>query len=214
MMSVAQPCGTEVTCIMSAEEVHDDTETHKAFGMAVKTNMLYDALLVPNIAAEIHLGKRWTGTLSWMCAWWDNRRHHFFWRIYGGELGVRKYLGKARNPFEGHHLGICAQIFTYDFETGGTGYMAGKPGGSLFDRANYSFSLEYGYSIPLNSRLSIDLAIGAGYMGGLYYEYKPIGDCYVWQSAKRRHWIGPTKAEVSLVWSLGKKESGRKGGYR
>ena len=41
-------------------------------------------------------------------------------------------------------------------------------------------------------------------MGGRYYEYEPLDGHYVWKATKNRHWIGPTKAEISLVWLLGK----------
>ena len=54
--------------------------------------------------------------------------------------------------------------------------------------------------------------IGVGYIGGEYWEYKPVDDCYVWQATKRRHWWGPTKAEVSLVWLIGRDNVNRKGG--
>ena len=46
--------------------------------------------------------------------------------------------------------------------------------------------------------------IGVGYFGGEYKEYIPQDDCYVWQATKDRNWVGPTKAEVSLVWLLGR----------
>ena len=48
-----------------------------------------------------------------------------------------------------------------------------------------------------------DNSLGFGYMTGTYYTYKPIDNCYVWQSTKTRHYFGPTKAEVSLVWLIG-----------
>ena len=41
---------------------------------------------------------------------------------------------------------------------------------------------EYGYSLPIARRLNIDFTIGAGYWGGIYHEYKPEADYYVWQS--------------------------------
>ena len=39
-------------------------------------------------------------------------------------------------------------------------------------------------------------------------------ECYVWQCTKNRHYIGPTKAEVSLVWLLGRGYNARKGDKR
>lgn len=174
--------------------------------MAVKTNMLYDALLVPNIGVEAYLGKDWSVAANWMYAWWKTDRRHWYWRTYGGDLSVRKWLGKAAKakPLTGHHLGVYGQIFTYDFETGGKGYIGGKPGGTLWDKMNYSAGVEYGYSLPVAYRLNIDFSIAVGYWGGTYYEYKPVDNCYVWQSTKERHWFGPTKAEVSLVWLIGR----------
>ena len=106
-------------------------------------------------------------------------------------------------------------MLTYDFETGGRGYMGGEPGGTLFDRANFAGGVEYGYSLPVGRRLNLDFTIGVGYMGGKYYEYKPIDDCYVWQATKQRHYFGPTKLEVSLVWLLGRDNTNKgKGGKR
>ena len=130
---------------------------------------------------------------------------HWYWRIYGGEIGFRKWFGRAakEKPLTGHHLGVYGQMFTYDFETGGRGYMGGQPGGTLWDKANYAGGVEYGYSKPVGKRLNLDFTIGLGYMGGKYHEYLPVDDCYVWQVTKQRHWFGPTKAEISLVWLLG-----------
>lgn len=184
----------------------------KPFYMDIRTNMLYDALLIPNIGVEMYLGKKWSVTANWMYGWWKTDRRHWYWRAYGGDIAIRKWWGKAseEKPLTGHHIGIYGQIFTYDFETGGRGYMGGKPGGTLWDKMNYIVGAEYGYSLPIARRLNIDFTIGAGYWGGIYHEYKPEADYYVWQSTKERRWIGPTKAEISLVWLIGNGNTNRK----
>lgn len=160
--------------------------------------MLYDALLVPNGGLEIYLGKNWSIDAYWMYAWWKSDRVHNYWRTYGGDVELRKWLGSAvkRKPLTGLHIGAYAQIVTYDFELGGRGYLA--------DRWSYAAGMSYGYSLPVAKRLNIDFSIGLGYMGGEYKEYLPQDGHYVWQSTKRRHWIGPTKAEISLVWLIGR----------
>lgn len=170
----------------------------KPWYVGVKTNMLYDALLVPNGGLEIYLGKNWSIDAYWMYAWWKSDRVHNYWRTYGGDVELRKWLGSAarRKPLTGHHIGAYAQIVTYDFELGGRGYLA--------DRWSYAAGVSYGYSLPVAKRLNIDFSIGLGYMGGEYKEYLPLDGHYVWQSTKRRHWIGPTKAEISLVWLIGR----------
>ena len=165
--------------------------------LAVKTNLLYDVLLVPNIGIELPLGENWSVSTDWMYAWWRNNNRHNYWRIYGGELEARRWFGKeGRRALTGHHLGVYGQMLTYDFEHGGKGYLG--------DRWSYAAGLAYGYSMPIARRLNLDLCLGVGYMGGKYKEYVPIDECYVWQASKNRHFIGPTKAEVSLVWLLGK----------
>lgn len=186
------------------------------FYMDISTNMLYDALLVPNIGVEFYIGKDWSVKADWMYGWWKRDTNHWYWRAYGGDIAVRKWFGRAakNKPLTGHHLGVYGQIFTYDFETGGRGYMGGKPGGSLWDKMNYAGGIEYGYSLPIARRLNLDFTIGIGYWGGIYHEYIPVDNCYVWQSTKQRHWFGPTKAEISLVWLIGKGNANSKKGGR
>lgn len=105
----------------------------------------------------------------------EKNSNHRYWRIYGGDIAVRKWFGKKANekPLTGHHVGVYGQAFTYDFEWGGKGYMGGEPGGTLWDKTNYAAGVEYGYSLPVANRLNIDFTLGVGYWGGKYYEYTP-----------------------------------------
>ncbi len=188
----------------------------KPYALALKTNMLYDVLLVPNIGLEFCAGKGWSVGANVMYAWWSREKSDFFWRIYGGELYARKYLGRqaAAKPFTGHHVGVYGEIFDYDFELGGRGYMGGEPGGTLWDKMNYAMGVEYGYSLPITRGLSLDFTLGIGYWGGQYCTYEPQDGEYVWQETWQRHWFGPTKAEVSLVWMFGGGIIKGKGGRR
>lgn len=189
----------------------------KQMQWALKTNALYDIALVPNIGAELYWGKDWSAGANWMYAWWNNDVSRKYWRVYGGDLYLRKWFGqKAKErPFTGHHVGLYVQALTYDFCNGKKGYMGGEPGSNLWDKASVAAGVEYGYSLPIARRLNLDFAIGIGYLQGKYHEYKVEDDCYVWQATKNRKWFGPTKAEVSLVWLWGKYKSNKeKGGSR
>ena len=172
-------------------------DIRKPFYMAVKTNMLYDLALVPNIGLEFYLGKNISVVGNWMYSWWKSERIAWYWRTYGGDLAVRYWFGQAaeKKPLSGHHVGVYGQIITYDFEIGGRGYLG--------DRWSYAGGIEYGYSLPVARRLNIDFNLGVGYLGGEFKEYLPIDGHYVWQATKKRNYIGPTKLEVSLVWLLG-----------
>ena len=193
-----------------------DEFTEREFHWALKTNLLYDALAIPNVGVELQLDNDWSVAANWTYAWWKKgveRR----WRVYGADMAVRRWFGRKakEKALTGHHVGIYAQALTYDFCLDEKGYMGGKPGGNLWDKLNYAVGLEYGYSMPIARRLNIDFVLGIGYWGGTYHEYKVVDHCKVWQTTKERQWFGPTKAEVSLVWFLG--TSGlnkKKGGAR
>ena len=186
----------------------DELPAPRPLYLAAKTNLLYDAALVPNVGLELSLGQGWSVGGNWMYAHWSNDARHRYWQIYGGELEVRRYFGgrAVEKPLQGHHVGLYAQAVTYDFETGGKGYLS--------DFA-YGVGLEYGYSLPVAKRLNIDFGIGIGYSGGKYKSYYPDAGCYVYIETKRRHWFGPTRAEVSLVWLLGRGNvNSKKGGAK
>ena len=51
--------------------------------VALKTNLLYDVLLVPNIGIEVSLGKQWTVAAEGMMEWWSKNRSHRYWQTYG-----------------------------------------------------------------------------------------------------------------------------------
>ena len=155
---------------------------------------------------------------NYMHAWWKSDPHNWYWRTYGGDLGIRYWFGRAakEKPLSGHHIGAYGQVITYDFELGNLGIIGGQPGGQLIDEPNYTVGLEYGYSVPIARRLNIDFAIGFGYHWGVFYEYVPKDDCYVWQTKKSRSYIGPTKVGISLVYLIGRGNTNnhKKGGER
>lgn len=164
----------------------------------LKTNMLYDIAAVPNIGVEIPFGKHWSAGANWMSAWWSKDSRHRYWRVYGGDLEIRRWFpSRDGMSLSGHHVGLYGQMLTYDFEWGGKGRLG--------DRWSWGAGLSYGYSLPIGKYLNIDFTVGAGYLQGEYMEYHPEDGCYVWDSTHIMKWFGPTKAEISLVWFIGGK---------
>ena len=189
-------------------QVHPSSESQAppvASYFALKSNLLYDALLVPNLALEASIGSGWTLGAGGMLAWWSKDAKHRYWRIYGGDLEIRKYFGTLAKskPLQGHHLGIYGDFLTYDFEFGAKGYQS---------KATYAAGIKYGYSHPIANRLNLDFALGIGYLHSNYKTYVPRDGCYVYQETKKRKWLGPTQAEISLVWLLGKGNTNNKKG--
>lgn len=189
-------------------QVHPSSESQAppvASYFALKSNLLYDALLVPNLSLEASIGSGWTLGAGGMLAWWSKDAKHRYWRIYGGDLEIRKYFGtlSKSKPLQGHHLGIYGDFLTYDFEFGAKGYQS---------KATYAAGIKYGYSHPIANRLNLDFAQGIGYLHSNYKTYVPRDGCYVYQETKKRKWLGPTQAEISLVWLLGKGNTNKKKG--
>ena len=189
-----------------SSQVHPEQEPPSvASYFALKSNLLYDALLVPNLSLEASIGSGWTLGAGGMFAWWSKDAKHRYWRIYGGGLEIRKYFGtlSKSKPLQGHHLGIYGDFLTYDFEFGAKGYQS---------KATYAAGIKYGYSHPIANRLNLDFALGIGYLHSNYKTYVPRDGCYVYQETKKRKWLGPTQAEISLVWLLGKGNTNKKKG--
>ena len=187
-------------------QVHPEPqEPPVASYFALKSNLLYDALLVPNLSLEASIGSGWTLGAGGMLAWWSKDAKHRYWRIYGGGLEIRKYFGtlSKSKPLQGHHLGIYGDFLTYDFEFGAKGYQS---------KATYAAGIKYGYSHPIANRLNLDFALGIGYLHSNYKTYVPRDGCYVYQETKKQKWLGPTQAEISLVWLLGKGNTNKKKG--
>ena len=187
-------------------QVHPESQAPPvASYFALKSNLLYDALLVPNLSLEASIGSGWTLGAGGMLAWWSKDAKHRYWRIYGGDLEIRKYFGtlSKSKPLQGHHLGIYGDFLTYDFEFGAKGYQS---------KATYAAGIKYGYSHPIANRLNLDFALGIGYLHSNYKTYVPRDGCYVYQETKKQKWLGPTQAEISLVWLLGKGNTNKKKG--
>jgi hypothetical protein len=190
-------------------------DVKRPFYMDIRTNLLYDAALVPNLGIEFALGRRWSIATNWAWAWWSRNRSHRYWRVFGGEINLRRWFGSDK-PLTGHHVGIYGQALTYDLMLSSSkGYLGGRPGRGVLNHPAWNVGLEYGFSLPIASRLNLDFTIGVGYFQSTYYQYTAIDSHNVWQATKKKQWVGPTKAEISLVWLLGRGNvNTKKGGLK
>ena len=165
------------------------------------TNLLYDAALVPNVGVEYAFAPRWSAKAHGMYAWWSDDSRQRYWRVAGGSVELRRWLGSKVSAFllKGHHVGVYAGAYKYDFELGDTGNMADF---------NYSVGVSYGYSMPIGRKLSLDMGLSFGYIGGEYTKYEYTDTYSIRLAEMRRNYVGVTRDEVSLVWHI---ELGRKG---
>lgn len=183
-----------VALTFSSYEIHAEEKVGSR--VAIKTNLLYDAVLIPNLSVEVNCYRNFTVYADLMYAGLDLPSRHFYWDLYGVQLGARKYFGRIakKRTFSGHHVGIYAQALAYDLQVG----YIGQQTPSL----NMGGGLDYGYSFPISAGFNIDVDLGFGFLRGKYYEYIVEGDHNTWQGTIQRSWWGPTKASVSLVWLI------------
>lgn len=162
--------------------------------LAIQTNLLYDILLIPNIGVEVGVYENITVGISYHNIWLRNKAHTRWYRTEGLELDGRYYLNKEGLPFKGHHIGVYAQMLTWD--------ITFRKKGRLAERWSYGVGVLYGYNMPIIKDLNLDLEVGMGYLGGRRHRYTPQDGHRVWNSSKTHHWVGPTKIKVTAQWMI------------
>lgn len=188
------------------EEPTTSAKKSNKFIFALKTNLLFDAVLAPNIEVEFPLGKRWSVSAEYTFPWWLSKDNSKAMQMLSGGVEGRLWLGnrEKHRVLCGHFVGFYTGGGIYDFRYNSKGYQ-----GEFY----IASGLSYGYGLQLNKSLNLELSLGLGYMvtDYRYYECKEDNTIRAWQNDGTYTWIGPTKAKVSLVWLLGN-GSRKKGG--
>lgn len=166
--------------------------------IAIKTNLVHDAILTPDLGIEVVLPANFSVSLTGTYAWWSNDSRHRYWRIRMGVAEARYWFGGCADCrfLTGHHAGIYASLFDYDFEFGGRGWQSPD--------ASFGVGIAYGYSIKISRNLNLDFGLRAGYSAGTLIKYKPQCDTYVCTDRSYQHRFGLTGVAVSLVWFPGR----------
>ena len=167
---------------------HAHTPFHR---LAVKTNLLYDAALVPNLEVEWLINHKWSVALEGDVAWWKIYAHEPVYRLVMISPEVKRRI-RPRAPWHGFYVGLFAGAAFYDFEKRTHGYRG----------EGYMGGLSIGYMWPVSRCLSLEAALGAGYLYSRYKEYRPIEGHHVYQRTKEINYFGPLKVKFSLVWRL------------
>ena len=178
--------------------------------LALKTNLLFDAALMPNVEIEVPVGKRWSVNGEYAFPWWQFDRGKYCMQVLMGGLEGLYWLGsrKSREDREvltGHFLGLYAGGGKYDLQWGEKGYQ-----GEFFIAAGVS----YGWATRIARHLHLEFNIGIGLLrtDSRHYHARDNYQTLLWQENGKYTWFGPTKAKISLVWLLNRRV--KKGGSR
>ena len=177
--------------------------------LALKTNLLYDALTLVNYSIEVPITERFSALWYHQFPWWtwgqaDNQYCIRFLSI--GAEGrwwfkpmPRPQIGKSvqRDKLMGHFVGLYAESGKWDFEWGRSICHQGE---------HWSVGLSYGYSMPLGRRLNMEFSLSLGYASIAYRKFEPSEDYEIlWRDPVKHgrwHYFGPTKVQVSLVYPI------------
>lgn len=175
--------------------------------MALKTNLLYDALSWVNYSIELPFADdKFSALFYHQFPWWrwgeNNNEYCIRFLSIGGEARwwfkpqprPETCNRKKRDRLVGHFIGVYCESGKYDFE---------RKTDICYQGEFWSAGLSYGYSMPISRSLNLEFSISAGYASIAHRGYTPSPDYSIlWRDYSkigRWHYFGLTKAQVSLV---------------
>ena len=177
--------------------------------VALKTNLLYDAVTALNFEVEVPIANRFSIMAEDVFPWWETGNKYCFqmWEMgIEGRVWLKPWDPKGTEKLRGWFGGLYGMSSKYDFQ---------------YDRSlNYqgeywSAGLTAGYAMPIGrkKRVNLEFSLSLGYLQSDYRHYQPTGDYDKLIRDKynigKVSYFGPTKAKVSLVVPInipGKKE--------
>ncbi|MCM1005711.1 MAG: DUF3575 domain-containing protein [Prevotella sp.] len=172
----------------------------KAQDAGLKTNLVGDALLSPNVAVEIGLAPRWTLDLSGELNFWKVNEHSWKHVVFQPEA---RYWFCER--FAGHFLGVHALGGTFnvgniDMDMTFLGTDFSKLKDRRYQGWGAGAGIAYGYAWPVHKHWNIEAEIGFGWVYTRFDSY-PCAVCGTkLEDNKVHNYVGPTKAAVSVVY--------------
>ena len=166
--------------------------------VALKSNMLYDALTVLNAEVEVPISRHFSVAVEYLFPWWESGNKYCLQLL---ELGVegRYWFRNNVNKVDrlgGHFLGVYGMSAMYDIQ---------KDYNPAHQGEFWSAGLTYGYAMRVGKqkRISLEFALSVGYLTTDYRNYFPADDYSELYIDKlgygRLRYFGPTKLKVSLV---------------
>ena len=174
----------------------------RAQDAAVKTNILSDIALSPEVSAEVGLAPKWTFELTGRLNAWDVNDHYWkHWLV----MPEGRYWFCRR--FSGHFVGAHILGGQYNFGNLDNNIkFLGTDFSKLSDERHqgwmFGAGVAYGYSWILDCRWNIEAEIGLGWVHTIYDVY-PCAKCGTKKlSGKHHNYFGPTKAAINLIYTF------------
>lgn len=169
--------------------------------VGLKTNLLSDGFLTPNIGLEIGLSPKWTLDIPVDLNAWK-LSHNRSWRHLSAQPGARYWFCER---FTGNFIGIHAHGGWYnvggldmDFSFLGTDFSRLKD--SRFQGWFAGAGVSYGHAWILGEHWNFEAEIGIGWSYTRYDRFRCEGCGKKEESDQSHNYFGPTKAALSIVY--------------
>lgn len=176
--------------------------------VAIKGNLLYGgAAFTPNLGVEVALSKRLTLDISGGYNWFnltEGKNSNRKMVHYMVQPEVRYFLCER---FNGHFFG--AHLLFSEYNIGGheLPLLFGKGSGKYRHQGwAAGVGISYGYQLMLSRSWNLEFNLGFGYANMNYDTYDCAQCGKKLDVGKSKHYFGPTKAAVSVVWVINNKK--------
>ena len=168
---------------------------------ALKTNLLSDGFLNPNLAAEVTLAPRWTLDVSGQFNVWD-LSHDRKWKHWVVQPEIRYWFC---DRFSGHFVG--AHLLGGQYNVGGLDIpfsFLGTDFRKIKDTRYLGWfgglGVAYGYDWALSEHWNLEAELGIGWTYTRYDRFRCAGCGKKIENDKPHNYFGVTKAAINLVY--------------
>lgn len=169
--------------------------------IALKTNLVSDCLLSPNLGVEIGLAPKWTLDVSGQLNCWT-LSHNRRWKHWAVQPEARYWFC---DRFAGHFLGVHAHGGQYNI--GGIDGKIDFLGTDARKLEKYRYQgwfvgagVAYGYAWILGRHWNLEAEVGVGYSYTRYDRFRCAGCGKKVETDRPHHYVGLTKAAVNVVY--------------
>ncbi len=196
---VAQPdLYTETLPELPETPIWDIAILNSPYCFAVRTNLLYDAFLLPTLGVEWRASRSVGIKLDGSYSHWGDE-HGRVQKMWLVSPEVRWYLLDSKR----FYVGAGANIGEANIYKGMLGSLLSKDTG--YQGKFYGGGLTVGYQLRLNSSLSLDFNLGLGCTRFEYDTFRVVDQVRVYRTENlTKNLWGPTQAGINLIWTIGK----------
>ena len=169
--------------------------------VAVKSNLLSDAALSPNLGIEIGLAPKWTLDVSGQGNFWT-LSHNRRWKHWLLQPEVRYWFC---DRFAGHFVG--AHLLGGQYNVGGLdipfsflGTDFRKIKDTRYQGWFGGLGVAYGYAWAMSEHWNLEAELGLGWTYTRYDRFRCAGCGKKIESDKPHNYFGVTKAAINLVY--------------